>query len=76
MRKTREHRDLGYGNRMKPNQMIGFVLILAAVVCFWVDTIDKAHSDWKLVLGGIGLVLSGMWVGKFRFTKNQEKLDV
>jgi hypothetical protein len=34
---------------MKPNQMIGLVLILAAVVCFWVDTIDKAHSDWKLV---------------------------
>jgi hypothetical protein len=31
--------------------MIGLVLILAAVVCFWVDTIDKAHSDWKLVPG-------------------------
>jgi hypothetical protein len=45
---VREPSDLGYVDRMKPNQMIGLVLILAAVVCFWVDTIDKAHSDWKL----------------------------
>jgi hypothetical protein len=72
---VRELSDLGYGDRMKPNQMIGLVLVLAAVVCFWVDTIDKAHSDWKLVVGGIGLVLLGMWVGKFKFTKNTEKLD-
>ena len=51
---------------MKPNQIIGVVLFAAAVVCFWVDTIDKAHSDWKLVISGIGLVLLGLWVGKFK----------
>jgi hypothetical protein len=57
---------------MKPNQIIGVVLFAAAVVCFWVDTIDKAHSDWKLVISGIGLVLLGMWVGKFNFRKNRD----
>jgi hypothetical protein len=61
----------GYGVLMKANQIIGGLFILAGVVCFYVDTIDK--SDWKLALGGIALVLFGLWVGKFNFRKNQVK---
>jgi hypothetical protein len=56
---------------MKPNQIIAVVLFAAAAVCFWVDTIDKAHSDWKLAIGGIALVLLGLWVGKFTFKRNK-----
>jgi hypothetical protein len=41
------------------------------VVCFYVDTIDK--SDWKLAVGGIALVLFGLWVGKFNFRNNEVK---
>jgi hypothetical protein len=60
-----------YGARMKPNQIFAVVLFAAAAVCFWVDTIDKAHSDWKLAIGGIALVLLGLWVGKFTFKRNK-----
>ena len=56
---------------MKANQIIGGLFIGAGVVCFYVDTIDK--SDWKLALGGIALVLFGLWVGKFNFRKNEVK---
>jgi hypothetical protein len=56
---------------MKPNQIIAAVLFAAAAVCFWVDTIDKAHADWKLAIGGIALVLLGLWVGNFTFKRNK-----
>jgi hypothetical protein len=56
---------------MKANQIIGGLFICAGVVCFYVDTIDK--SDWKLAVGGIALVLFGLWVGKFNFRKNEVK---
>jgi hypothetical protein len=56
---------------MKPNQIIGGLFIVGGIVCFFVDTIDK--SDWKLAVGGIALVLFGLWVGKFNFQKNQVK---
>ena len=56
---------------MKANQIIGGLFICAGVVCFYVDTIDK--FDWKLALGGIALVLFGLWVGKFNFRKNEVK---
>lgn len=64
-------RPTGYGVRMKANQIIGGLFIGAGVVCFYVDTIDK--SDWKLAVGGIALVLFGLWVGKFNFRNNQVK---
>jgi hypothetical protein len=60
-----------YGACMKPNQIIGGLFIGAGVVCFYVDTIDK--SDWKLAVGGIALVLFGLWVGKFNFRNNDVK---
>jgi hypothetical protein len=60
-----------YGGCMKPNRILAVVLFAAAAVCFWVDTIDKAHSDWKLAIGGIALVLLGLWVGKFTFKRNK-----
>ena len=56
---------------MKPNQIIGGLFICAGVVCFYLDTIDK--SDWKLAVGGIALVLFGLWVGKFNFRNNEVK---
>ena len=56
---------------MKANQIIGGLFILAGVVCFYVDTIDK--SDCKLAVGGIALVTFGLWVGKFNFRKNEVK---
>jgi hypothetical protein len=56
-----------YDVRMKANQIIGGLFIGAGVVCFYVDTIDQ--SDWKLAVGGIALVLFGLWAGKFNFRK-------
>ena len=65
-RKTDQRSEL-----LKPNRIIGVVLILAGVVCFWAESADKAQSDWKIDVLGIALVLFGMWVGKFSFKKNQ-----
>ena len=56
---------------MKTNRIIGGLFIFGGVVCFWVDTMDK--SDWKLAIGGIALVLFGLWVGKFNFKNGHGK---
>ena len=64
-------RPTGYDIRMKANQIVGGLFICAGVVCFYVDTIDK--SDWKLAVGGIALVLFGLWAGKFNFRRDQGK---
>jgi hypothetical protein len=56
---------------MKPKQIIGVLLILSGVVCFWVESADKSQSDWKIDVLGIGLALLGMWVGQFKFKRNQ-----
>ena len=57
---------------MKTKQMIGVILILAGVVCFWAESADKSQSDWKIDVLGIALVLFGIWVGQFKFRKNQD----
>jgi drug/metabolite transporter (DMT)-like permease len=61
---------MGYGGRMKANQIIGALFILAGAGCFWLDT--SGQSDWKIAIGGIALVLLGLWVGKFNFRKNRD----
>jgi hypothetical protein len=45
----------------------GFICV--GVACFYVDTIDQ--SDWRLAIGGIALVLLGLWAGKFDFRKTR-----
>lgn len=57
---------------MKTRQMIGITLILAGVVCFWVESADKFQADWKIDVLGIALVLFGIWVGQFKFRKSQD----
>jgi prolipoprotein diacylglyceryltransferase len=69
------NRDLGYGGSMKPNQVVGVVLILAGVVCFWMESADKSQANWMIDVLGIILALLGLWVGKFNFKKNQGKTD-
>jgi LPXTG-motif cell wall-anchored protein len=56
---------------MKPHQIIGVILLLAGVVCCWAESADKARSDWTLLIAGLVLLALGMWIGKFKFKKNQ-----
>jgi uncharacterized membrane protein HdeD (DUF308 family) len=64
---------MGYGGRMKIKQIIGVLLMLSGVVCFWLASADRSKADWKVDALGIMLVLFGLWVGKFNFRKSQEK---
>jgi uncharacterized membrane protein HdeD (DUF308 family) len=52
---------------MKLNQIIGGALILAGIVCFWLESADKSQADWKIDALGIVLALVGLWVGQFKF---------
>jgi hypothetical protein len=56
---------------MKTNQIIGGLLVLAAIACFWMESDDKSQADWKIDVLGIGLLLLGLWVGQFRFKKKE-----
>jgi hypothetical protein len=62
----------GYGGRMKIKQIIGVFIMLSGVVCFWLESADRSRADWKIDALGILLVLFGLWVGKFSFTKNKD----
>ena len=61
-------RDLGYGERMR--QIIGIALIIAGVVCFWLESADKSQADWRIDALGILLALFGLWLGNLKFKKN------
>ena len=54
---------------MKIKQIIGVILMLVGVACFWLESADRSHADWKIDALGILLVLFGLWVGKFNFRK-------
>jgi uncharacterized membrane protein HdeD (DUF308 family) len=58
---------------MKIKQIIGVILMLAGVACFWLESADRSQADWKIDALGILLVLFGLWVGKFNFKKTNEK---
>jgi uncharacterized membrane protein HdeD (DUF308 family) len=57
---------------MKAKQIIGVLIMLAGVVCFWLESADRSKADWKIDALGILLVLFGLWVGKFNFKKNKD----
>jgi uncharacterized membrane protein HdeD (DUF308 family) len=57
---------------MKAKQIIGVFIMLAGVVCFWLESADRSQADWKIDALGILLVLFGLWVGKFNFRKNKD----
>lgn len=63
----------GYVGWMKIKQIIGVMLMLAGVACFWLESADKSQADWKIDALGILLVLFGLWVGKFNFRKTSQK---
>jgi hypothetical protein len=65
--------NLGYGGCMKIKRIIGVILMLAGVACFWLESADRSRADWKIDALGIILVLFGLWVGKFNFRKTSEK---
>jgi uncharacterized membrane protein HdeD (DUF308 family) len=58
---------------MKAKQIIGGLLILAGIACFWLESGDKSQADWRIDALGIVLALFGLWVGKFNFEKTKEK---
>lgn len=64
-------RNLGYGERMR--QITGMAFIVAGVVCFWLASADKSRADWRIDALGILLALFGLWLGNFKFKKNQSK---
>jgi hypothetical protein len=64
--------NLGYGGRMKIKQIIGVLIMLSGVVCFWLESADRSQADWKIDALGILLVLFGLWVGKFNFKKDKD----
>ena len=64
--------NLGYGGRMKIKRIIGVLIMLSGVVCFWLESADRSQADWKIDALGILLVLFGLWVGKFNFRKNKD----
>jgi hypothetical protein len=68
-RQNSERGNLGYGGCVKIKQIIAFILMLAGVVCFWLESSDKSQADWKIDALGILLVLFGLWVGKFNLKK-------
>jgi uncharacterized membrane protein YsdA (DUF1294 family) len=55
---------------MNINRIVGVLLILAGVTCFWLESADKSTADWRIDALGIVLALVGLWVGKFRFKKD------
>jgi uncharacterized membrane protein HdeD (DUF308 family) len=57
---------------MKIKQIIGVLIMLSGVVCFWLESADRSKADWKIDALGILLVLFGLWVGKFNFKKNKD----
>ena len=58
--------------RMKAKQVIGVLIMLSGVVCFWFESADRSQADWKIDALGIILVLFGLWVGKFNFKTNKD----
>ena len=64
--------NLGYGGCMKTKQIIGVILMLAGVACFWLESADRSQADWKIDALGIVLVLFGLWFCKFNFKKTNE----
>lgn len=56
---------------MKINRIVGALLILAGITCFWLESADKSTADWKIDALGIVLALLGLWVGKFTFKKDR-----
>jgi uncharacterized membrane protein YsdA (DUF1294 family) len=57
---------------MKINRIVGVVLVLAGVACFWLESADKSTADWRIDALGIILALLGLWVGKFTFKKDKD----
>jgi uncharacterized membrane protein HdeD (DUF308 family) len=57
---------------MKAKQIIGVLIMLSGVVCFWFESADRSQADWKIDALGIILVLFGLWVGKFNFKTNKK----
>jgi protein-S-isoprenylcysteine O-methyltransferase Ste14 len=57
---------------MKAKQIIGVLIMLSGVVCFWFESADRSQADWKIDALGIILVLFGLWVGKFNFKTNKD----
>jgi hypothetical protein len=53
-------------------QIIGVLIMLCGVVCFWLESADRSQADWKIDALGILLVLFGLWVGKFNFRKDKD----
>ena len=54
-------------------QITGMAFIVAGVVCFWLASADKSRADWRIDALGILLALFGLWLGNFKFKKNQSK---
>lgn len=59
------------GERMR--QITGMAFIIAGVVCFWLESADKSRADWRIDALGILLALFALWLGNFKFKKNQSK---
>ncbi len=54
-------------------QITGMAFIIAGVVCFWLESADKSRADWRIDALGILLALFALWLGNFKFKKNQSK---
>jgi hypothetical protein len=57
---------------MNVNRIIGGLLILAGITCFWLESADKSTADWKIDALGIVLALLGLWVGQFKFKRDKD----
>ncbi len=57
---------------MNINRIVGILLILAGVTCFWLESADKSTADWRIDALGIVLALLGLWVGKFKFRNDKD----
>jgi hypothetical protein len=67
-----------YARRMKvwtPRKIIGLLMLVASALLMFVAGTSQRPADWDVFIVAAVLMFAGIWVGQFKFRKNQGKTD-